>query len=171
MRRIGGTTLVLALATALTTAACGGRERPIARTPASTTMTTSAALTTSSSAAGPRQNETSRSSATSKPAAPAPVEVAGAVMRVTMARCDRQAACNNVGTNRPYGDRDSCANEIGHHVAAALSPEQCPSGIDAERLAACMSDVESETCSDKATSEQGPSSCALERLCASAPSQ
>jgi hypothetical protein len=81
-----------------------------------------------------------------------------------MARCDHQAACNNVGTNKAFGDRDSCANEIGHEVVAALSPEDCPSAVDADRLATCVSEVESEPCRDEAA--EPPSSCGRERLCA-----
>jgi hypothetical protein len=169
MRRIRGKTLMLALAAAAVgTAACGGgAARRSMRDPSSTTSTTSAALTTragltnATTASAP--DDTMRTSATSKPAQ---VGVPSAVMRVTMARCDRQATCNHVGINRTFGDRDACANEIGHDVVAALSPEECPSGIDAERLAACVSELQAEPCSDKATSADGPSSCGRERLCA-----
>jgi hypothetical protein len=96
--------------------------------------------------------------------------MASAVMRVTTARCDREVECNRVGTNRAFGDRDACANEIGHDVVATLSSEQCPSGVDAARLAACVSELQSAPCGDKPTSAEGPASCALERLCVGAAS-
>ena len=165
MRAICETTAVL-VAMALTVTACGGDERRPARAPASTTSTTSAALTTSDSssvAQGPSTHAAMLNYATPKAT---PVGITSAVMRVTMARCDRQTACNNVGTNRTFGDRDACANEIGHEVVAALPSEECPSGVDADNLATCVSDLQSEPCRDKAPSAEGPSSCGLERLCA-----
>jgi hypothetical protein len=90
-------------------------------------------------------------------------------MRVTSARCDRQAACNNVGTNRRFGDRDACANEVGHDVVAVLSSEQCPSGVDADRLETCVSELQAAPCGDKASVAEGPGSCGLESLCVRSP--
>ena len=161
MRRIRGTTVVLAALAALTGTACGGGARSPVLAPSSTTATTSAALTTSATTSSDT-NATALNSATH---APATVDAASAVMRVTMGRCDRQAACNNVGTNRRFGDRDACANEIGHDVVATLSSEECPSGVDADKLSTCLSDLQSEPCLDRATSAEGPASCGRERLC------
>ena len=178
MRRIRGTTIVLVAVTALTGTACGGAERPPARVPSSTTKTTSAALTTSATVGPAGSNDsssvarslsTNATTMTSATPKPTPVSTASAVMGVTMARCDRQAACNNVGTNRAFGDRDACANEIGHDVVAALSSEECPSGVDADNLATCVSDLQSEPCGARATSPEGPSSCERERLCVLSP--
>lgn len=170
MRRIHGTTVVLGFAAALAGIACGGEERRPARAPISTTSTTSAALTTESSSVtpAPLTDATTRNSATRK-AAPTPL--ASAVMRVTSARCDRQAACNNVGTNRTFADRDACANEIGHDVVAVLTSERCPSGVDADLLAACVSDLQSAPCANEASARgaEGPSSCGLESLCVGPP--
>ncbi len=166
MRGIHGTVVVLGFVAALSGTACGGEERRPARAPVSRTWTTSAALTGEGSSVTPAPitDATARNSATRK--AP-PTPIASAVMRVTSARCDRQAACNNVGTNRAFADRDSCANEIGHDVVAVLTSEQCPSGVDADLLAACVSDLQSEPCGEKARARaaEGPSSCGLESLC------
>jgi hypothetical protein len=167
-----GTTVVLVAVAALIGNACGGEERRPARGPSaamSTTTTTSAALTTSdSSSVAPSvnasTNATTMNAATPAPA-PTPVSTASAVMRLTTARCERQAACNNVGTNRAFADRDACANEIGHDVVAALSSETCPTGVDVINLATCALDLEFEPCGDRPTSAAGPPSCARERLC------
>jgi hypothetical protein len=174
MRRTSGKTILLVAVAAASGTACGGEERPPARAPSavqSTTITTSAALTTSDSstvAAGDRRstNATTMNAATPRPA---PVSAASALMRVTTARCERHAACNNVGTNRLFADRHACANEIGHHVVSVLSSEDCPSGVDESKLATCVSEIESEPCSDNTTSTGGPPSCGRERLCVASP--
>lgn len=193
MRRIRGTVVLTVLSCALVGTACGGDERRPARSPRpaqrSTTSTTSAALTTTPVATSTTTTTSATMVATKSPAASAststsstspstnattmnaatrpPVTTASAVMRVTTARCDRAAACNDVGTNRAYGDRDECVNEIGHDVVAAISSEACPLGVDADSLAACISDVQAEPCGDKQpAASQGPSSCAREQLCA-----
>lgn len=166
MRRIRVTTVVLAALAALTGIACGAGDRRPVLAPSSTTATTSAALTTSAIVTpATTSSDTHATALNSATRATATVDAASFVMRVTMGRCDRQAACNNIGTNRRFGDRDACANEIGHDVVATLSSEECPSGVDAEKLSTCLSDLQSEPCLDRATSAEGPASCGRERLC------
>jgi hypothetical protein len=69
-----------------------------------------------------------------------------------------------------FGDRDECANSIGHDVVAALSDENCPSGIDPDRLAACVTQVQTNACDDGSEPEARLPLCARERLCNSGPS-
>lgn len=159
MRGIGGATVVLAAVATFASYGCGGGEaRQTARAPSArpasmdapgTTATTSAALTTSS--VTPKANPTT--------------STASAVMRVTTERCDRAAACKHVGTGRVFGDRDECVNAIGHEVVSALSEEECPSGVDADRLAACVSEVQANPCEDGDESVARLPSCMRERLC------
>lgn len=101
---------------------------------------------------------------------PVMVETASVVMRVTTARCDREAECSNVGTGREFGDRDECVNEIGHHVVAALPSDACPGGVDADVLATCVRDVQAEPCGaarDGVAVIERLASCSRDRLCAS----
>ena len=152
----------------------GGDERRPARAPVtSTTRTTSAALTVSSAQtpSSPSTNATMAPAAT-PPAPPVRrpvmVETASAVMRVTTSRCDREAACSNIGTGREFGDRDECVNEIGHYIIAALPSEECPSGVDADALSTCIRDVQAEPCANGgAAAVDRLSSCSRDRLCAS----
>lgn len=165
MRGSGGTRVLLAVVATFASAGCGsGEARHIARAPSSarpasmdapgtTTSTTSAALVTSSTTA-----KTS--------AAPTTTSTATAVMRVATERCDRAAACKHVGTGHTFGDRDECVNAVGHDVVTALSDEACPSGVDADRLAACISEVQANPCDEGEKSASSlPSSCARETLC------
>jgi hypothetical protein len=155
MRSFFWKTVVLATLPALALAWGGGEERRPARGPVvGTTRTTSAALRTNASMTPPVR-------------LPVFVETSSAVKRVTTTRCDREAACNNVGTGKPYGDRDACVNEIGHYVVAALPAEACPAGADADALSICVRDVEAEPCAEGGVAAVDRlSSCSRERLCA-----
>src|SRR5688572_15496841 len=64
-----------------------------------------------------------------------------AATRLAGARCDREVACNNVGADRKFATREACTREIGHDTRANLRAEECPRGIDDNRLSICLSDV------------------------------
>lgn len=152
----------------------GGEERRPARTPVSTTRTTSAALTVSSAPAtsNASTNATMAPAATppAAPVRPARVETASAVMRVAVSRCDREVACNNVGTGREFGDRDECVNEVGHYVVTAIPSDECPDGVDADALSTCIRDAKAEPCEiggGGAEVVDRLTSCSRDRLCAS----
>jgi hypothetical protein len=136
-----------------------GASRSALTTTTSTTTTTGAALDTN---------------ATMASAATPPVSVSSAVMRVTTTKCDREATCNHIGTGKPFGDRDACVNEIGHDVVGSLSTEACPAGVDADRLSACVSELQAKSCSEGSEATEGsegsategvPASCTREQLC------
>ncbi len=174
MRGIGNTTVVmagLATMTALASFGCGGGEaRHTARTPSAaraagldapgTTRTTSAALITTTTTS-------TTTTAASAPRVTPTTSTASAVMRIATERCDRAVACKQIGPNRAFGDRDECVNAIGHAVVTSLSDDECPSGVDSDRLAACASEVQASSCDDGAgaKADATPASCARNRLC------
>jgi hypothetical protein len=172
MRSVLSKTVVLAGFAALAAAGCGSSDErrparaPVSTNAVSTTQTTSAALSVSSAVSSTSTNATMTPAATPR-RGPTTVEPASAVMRVATARCDREAECSNVGTGRPFGDRDECVNEIGHYVVAALPSEQCPSGVDSEALSTCVRDVQAEPCGDGKAAVDRLSSCSRDHLCAS----
>ena len=176
MRSVHGVMVVLAASTAFAAWGCGGDERRPARAPArpvatSTTQTTSAALTVTS-AQTPATSSPS-GNATMAPAAtpvrlPVTVETSSAVMKIATSRCDREAACSNIGTGREFGDRDECVNEIGHHVVSVLPSDYCEGGVDKDALDTCVRDLEAEPCGNGAAAVDRLTSCARARLCTSA---
>ena len=167
MRAMNKTTVVLAAMVTFASFGCGsGEARHTARAPsldtAGTTRTTSAALTTRVTTTS---TTTNGSSATPTASVPKTTSTANAVMRVATESCDRAAACKQIGAGRAFGDRDECVNAIGHDIVTSLSDDACPSGVDAERLAACASEVQASACEDGSKSIANPPSCARERLC------
>src|SRR5262245_20612246 len=108
-----------------------------------------AASACSHSSSAPPQTATAQTTITSAPAASSvsdrPVVSSDeAVMRLTNARCDREVACNNVGSERLFVDRDACARQLGRDAYVNLEPRVCPGGIDDAKLATCLADVRNE---------------------------
>ena len=163
--------VVLALATLFAGLGCGGggEARRPARSPANAataegrTTTTSAAITTTTSGAS---SSVPAAAPVTAVRAPSRVDTPNAVVRVAAARCDREVACEHVGTGRAFGDRDECVNAIGHEVAAALPAEACPTGVDADRLSTCVAEAGARSCDADTASVEASPSCALEAMCA-----
>ena len=167
MRGMDRSTVALAVVAMFAGYGCGGgagEARQSARAPSNgsarvatldtpgTTATTSAALTTNT-------NPTANTATTTTTAA--------AITRVSDARCERDETCREIGTGRAFGDRNECMNAVGHDFVTTLPDDACPSGVDSDRLAACISEMKSNPCrEDDPKSAAGlPSSCAREQLC------
>ena len=88
-----------------------------------------------------------------------------AVMRLTNARCDREVACENVGSERAFVDRDACARELGHDAYVNLGPRLCPGGVDDSKLATCLADVRTERCNNPIDTIERLLSCRRRELC------
>lgn len=181
MARIVVVTLALAAL-----AGCGGGEaRREARAPSkaqdrektgtsqAALTTTSTTTTTSAMVGGPKVDSTSvnanaSTNAAMVQAATPPVSTSSSVMRITTARCDREAACNHVGTGKSFADKDECVNAVGHDVVTMLGAggDECPLGIDADRLSTCLSDLQAQSCEgDSSPAVETVSSCDRARLC------
>lgn len=92
------------------------------------------------------------------PAPPAKVATASALVQITHARCDREAACH------ASGDRNACMNEMGHDVAGEIPSDDCPS-IAPSRLQTCLDAIHARICG--ADGLDTPPACSREQLCAS----
>jgi hypothetical protein len=88
-----------------------------------------------------------------------------AVMRITNARCDREVACNNVGSDGLFIDRDACARQLGRDAYANLQAQTCAGGIDDGKLATCLADVRNERCHNPLDTIERLLSCRRRELC------
>ncbi len=88
-----------------------------------------------------------------------------AVSRITAARCDREVACNNVGSGKSYATREACTTELGHDKRADLRAEECPRGISSPDLADCLTDIKSEKCGNPLDSISRLAACRKGKLC------
>jgi hypothetical protein len=68
------------------------------------------------------------------------------VDRLVRARCNREQACNNVGTGQKFASRDACVADIRASTAADLNATDCPRGLDQGNVDRCLAAIENEKC-------------------------
>lgn len=88
-----------------------------------------------------------------------------AATRITNARCDREAACNNVGAGTKYADRDACTRELAPSARATLRAEVCPKGVSETQLVSCMDDIRNESCASPLDTIDHLTACRSGKLC------
>jgi len=94
-----------------------------------------------------------RTAASSEPAR-APTRSTGAtneadtsvVDRLSNARCDREAACNNVGDGKKYASRQVCLDQMRGGIANDINSYKCPGGIDGTAVGECLRAIGNEEC-------------------------
>ncbi|MFM2417771.1 MAG: hypothetical protein RL385_2494, partial [Pseudomonadota bacterium] len=67
-----------------------------------------------------------------------------AVYRITHARCEREARCDNIGAGKRYESTDLCEERTKHEWADDLNKYECPHGIKEAKLEACLKDMRAE---------------------------
>jgi len=89
-----------------------------------------------------------------------------AVRRIADARCDRAAACDDVGSGRKYENRDACLRDMSRDARNTVDDKVCErNGIDESRLNVCIKDIRSERCGNPFDSIERASSCRRGELC------
>jgi hypothetical protein len=107
------------------------------------------------------------------PDAPAPTTTTGArtlssedaITRVASARCEREVSCNNIGADGKYQDRDACMREVRQNTKSELRSDECPRGINGERLEQCLTEIRNEGCGNPIDTIDRMASCRRSELC------
>jgi hypothetical protein len=71
-----------------------------------------------------------------------------AINRIVAARCAREAACNNLGTDKRFTSRDLCSQQLRSDMRDDLSAKDCPRGIDQKELDECLTEIQNENCNN-----------------------
>jgi hypothetical protein len=69
-----------------------------------------------------------------------------AMVAIANARCGRAERCQEVGSGRPFSDRDTCMTEVLDDVRVDLSSANCAGGIVQKELDECLAAIEGEDC-------------------------
>lgn len=91
-----------------------------------------------------------------------------AVDRVVAARCQREAACSNIGSDKHFTNPDTCARELHSKVGADLTASECPRGIDAKELDECMESIRTESCNNPVDTISRLAACRTSEMCVKA---
>ena len=89
-----------------------------------------------------------------------------AIERITVARCSRETACNNVGSDKHFVSYDVCARELRSKVGDDLAADKCPQGIDAAAIDKCTESIRTESCNNPVDTLSRLATCRASALCA-----
>ena len=88
-----------------------------------------------------------------------------AVERIVTARCAREAACNNVGSDKHFGTNNACTRELQSTVGADLTPGKCMRGIDVNAIDKCTDAIRTESCNNPVDTLSRLAACRASALC------
>jgi hypothetical protein len=89
----------------------------------------------------------------------------GAIERITAARCARESACNNIGSDKHYGTSEICARELRSTIGDDLAPSKCPRGIDTAAIDKCTEAIRTESCNNPVDTLSRLAACRASALC------
>jgi hypothetical protein len=89
-----------------------------------------------------------------------------AIIRLGGARCDREVACNNVGSGKKFESRYECIRELGKRTRTELlGPDRCRVGVSEAHLDDCVIDVKYARCEGSLEHLDRFVACSRARLC------
>ena len=88
-----------------------------------------------------------------------------AAAKLADAKCRHASECNEIGGDRTYASRDACIAENRGKADEDLRATNCPHGIDASRISACISEVQTESCSGFMSGFNRSMTCKTSALC------
>lgn len=115
---------------------------------------------------GPRRSADEQDkSGTTKLTSAGYVNTAAAVDRLVAARCARELTCGNVGPDKGIVSTDVCVGDTRKDVQAGYGASECPGGMDAPKLDACLDAVRREPCDRSVTPLSNLRECRLSEMC------
>src|SRR5687767_14876156 len=69
-----------------------------------------------------------------------------AVQQIADARCSREVTCNNIGEDKRYSSTAACRERLRADTRDDLNPNDCPGGVVAKELDACIAAIKTEKC-------------------------
>jgi hypothetical protein len=97
--------------------------------------------------------------------APRAYELKSAVNDVVRARCNLEQRCNNIAAGKKYDDRQACESKLQGSVADDLNTQDCPNGVDHDKLSECLNDIKAESCSNPLDSMSRWNACRTGNIC------
>jgi hypothetical protein len=89
----------------------------------------------------------------------------GVVEQLSLARCNREQNCDNVGGGRTYATRAVCLDLMRGSIGNDLNAYNCPLGIDRANLQRCLTAVREEHCGDAVATVSRAQICRTGALC------
>jgi hypothetical protein len=94
-----------------------------------------------------------------------------AIDRIVAARCQRETACNNVGSGKHFASQETCTRELRTKVGDDLKASECPRGIDKKELDECLQAIQAESCNNPIETISRLAACRTSDMCLSTDSK
>lgn len=88
-----------------------------------------------------------------------------AIVRIATARCEREQACNKIGSGRAYDDQATCLAEMGELADEEAGQTACPDGVDPLEVSRCLLDIRATRCGGELERSPNIVSCTKVVLC------
>jgi hypothetical protein len=88
-----------------------------------------------------------------------------AVDSITLARCDREQRCNNIGDGKKYDSREACVTSVRSDWQSELSALECPNGIEQNKLDVCIEHLRTDGCANPVETLGRVAACRQAELC------
>jgi len=85
--------------------------------------------------------------------------------KIVATRCEREATCNNIGSGRKYQTREACNLALNAEMSEALNSANCPGGIDATQVVACVAELRKESCTSGLSAVEHVTGCRAAAIC------
>lgn len=111
------------------------------------------------------ESSSSKTNVTSAPVAAPPANISS-VESLALARCEREAKCENIGDGKRYANREACMNDVRARGDNDLTTSTCPAGVNQSKLQTCLDEIRTERCSNPLDQLGRLSACRTDALCA-----
>jgi hypothetical protein len=88
-----------------------------------------------------------------------------AIERIVAARCEREAACRNIGPDKKHSSAQLCAEKLRVDMKSDLNAQECPAGIDQKELGECLESIRKEDCGNPIDSISRLAACRTGDMC------
>ena len=88
-----------------------------------------------------------------------------ATERIVAARCTRETACNNVGSDKRFANYEICMRELHGELGDDLQSSGCSRGVDPVALDRCIDAIQAEGCNSLVDTIQRLAACRSSDLC------
>lgn len=88
------------------------------------------------------------------------------VARVARARCDREIACDRVGTGKSFGTSEQCMANVRERAREDVVDAACARGFDGTQLGICLNTIRQLPCDTPLDAIDAVANCQASALCA-----
>ena len=87
------------------------------------------------------------------------------IKAIAMARCDREATCENIGADKKFSTRDACMTDLLEDLNDELKMSECPGGIVQKELDECLAEIKNENCKNPIDKLERLAACRTSDMC------